>query len=160
MTHLFRAIVIAAMLSLASGVCGCESTRPREASPSVDQPATAPPAPLRGTIHTGQSDDGQYRLKYATDPDPLPLNEPFQIDVLIERMAAAGLSWDRVSLSVDARMPEHHHGMNVEPRVEALGNGRFRVTRMLFHMPGYWELYFDIDVNGVTTRVQFEITLD
>lgn len=140
---------------------GCRGAQSRDAAADGAGSSNQPPPPvLRGTVHTGQSDDGAYRLQYVTDPDPLPLNEMFSMEVVVERVATAGAAWEPVSLSVDARMPEHQHGMNVEPRVEPLGEGRFRVTRMLFHMPGYWELYFDIVSRGVTTRIQFEMTLD
>ncbi len=57
-------------------------------------------------------------------------------------------------------MPEHGHGMNVEPKVTALGKGRFSVEGMLLHMSGRWELYFDITRDGVTSRAQDEITLE
>jgi hypothetical protein len=30
---------------------------------------------------------------------------------------------------------------------------------MLFHMPGHWELYFDISRGGTSERAQFDIDL-
>lgn len=63
------------------------------------------------------------------------------------------------TLSVDAAMPHHGHGMNVRPKVEALGGGRFRVTGLLFHMPGRWELMFDRTRNGLLERAQTTVQL-
>ena len=63
------------------------------------------------------------------------------------------------SLAVDAAMPEHEHGMNTQPQVERAGD-RFVVRGMMFHMSGYWEMYFDVEHEGVTERAQYEITLE
>jgi hypothetical protein len=45
-------------------------------------------------------------------------------------------------------MPEHRHGMNYRTKVVPLGPGRFHSEGWLFHMPGRWELLFEIDTPG------------
>jgi hypothetical protein len=57
-------------------------------------------------------------------------------------------------------MPQHGHGMNVAPTVKRTGEGTFRVDGMLFHMPGYWELYFDLGSAGTLERTQGSVTLE
>jgi hypothetical protein len=57
-------------------------------------------------------------------------------------------------------MPHHRHGMNREPSIERMDDGTFEITNMLFHMPGYWELHFDITRGMTTERAQVEITLE
>jgi len=64
-----------------------------------------------------------------------------------------------LELSVDAAMPEHGHGMNRVPRIET-GDGHFRAEGLLFHMPGKWELYFDVTQGAVTERAQTIILLE
>ena len=49
---------------------------------------------------------------------------------------------------VDATMPEHKHGMNYAPTMMAIGDGRYRVDGLLFHMPGNWEVAFDVRAGG------------
>ena len=50
---------------------------------------------------------------------------------------------------VDAWMPAHQHGMNYEPEIEVLGEGRFAVTNMVYHMPGLWQLKVTLETaNG------------
>jgi cytochrome c peroxidase len=49
-------------------------------------------------------------------------------------------------------MPGHEHGMNTRPRVQDLGDGKFRVRGMLFHMAGEWEISFDIAKGRVHER--------
>ena len=60
----------------------------------------------------------------------------------------------------DAAMPHHNHGMNHVPLIERTGPGRWHVEDMLFHMPGYWELYFDIQDQGITHRAQEPLEID
>jgi hypothetical protein len=106
-----------------------------------------------------KSNDGRFGVNYVALPiGDVPLNEPFQIVVVVVPLASAGSG--ELALAVDAAMPEHGHGMNVEPKVTALGKGRFSVEGMLLHMSGRWELYFDITRDGVTSRAQDEITLE
>jgi len=103
------------------------------------------------------SANGHYRLYYRSEPEPIPLNQPFILTVRVEHATPAA---EPFSLSVNARMPQHRHGMNTRPRVHDLGDGKFRVEGLLFHMAGRWELHFDISVDGVTTRAQDDVELD
>jgi len=57
------------------------------------------------------------------------------------------------SLKVDAHMPEHRHGMNYAPEVKPLGPGRWRAEGLMFHMPGKWELVFEIRAAGKSDRM-------
>lgn len=87
------------------------------------------------------SDRGTYVVNYTSIPDPIPLNEVFELRVEVRErnktMLATGLSLD-----VDAGMPAHNHGMFTRPEIEQLDDGSFRVTAMLFHMPGEWRITF------------------
>jgi cytochrome c peroxidase len=57
------------------------------------------------------------------------------------------------TLKVDAHMPEHRHGMNYAPALKALGPGRWRAEGLMFHMPGRWELVFELRGEGSTDRI-------
>ena len=60
-------------------------------------------------------------------------------------------------------MPDHGHGTNYQARTSELGEGRYRVRGLLFHMPGLWEIYVDVaDVTDTavrTDRLRFEVNL-
>jgi hypothetical protein len=58
----------------------------------------------------------------------------------------------RVRLRVDATMPEHRHGMNYRPVVSAR-SAAYRAEGMLFHMPGRWDVTFDVEGNGRSERL-------
>jgi cytochrome c peroxidase len=47
-------------------------------------------------------------------------------------------------LKVHAQMPEHRHGMNYAPSVKRLAPGRWRAEGLMFHMPGRWEIAFEL----------------
>jgi hypothetical protein len=60
---------------------------------------------------------------------------------------------------VDATMPEHRHGMNYRPSLQALGGGHWRAEGLMFHMPGRLELRFDVDAAGKTETLRQSMTL-
>lgn len=64
------------------------------------------------------------------------------------------------SISVDGGMPAHNHGLSTRPQVTAyLGDGRYRLEGVRFHMNGEWELRLRIEHNGVPYRATFTLTL-
>ena len=82
----------------------------------------------------------RYMLALRPDPIRLEVGQPFSL--IMNVCTKAGEPAELVR--VDATMPEHKHGMNYAPTVQARGDGRFRVEGMLFHMPGNWEVSFDV----------------
>ncbi len=109
---------------------------------------------LRGT-----SNGGAWRIKYRTLPDPIPLNEEFGLEVAVFDAAGEHVS-EGIALAADAGMPQHRHGMLRQASVAPREDGTFLVDGMLFHMPGAWELYFDVTRGAVTERTQFDVELD
>lgn len=125
----------------------------------AEPPANPPPPPGDG-VEEIASHAGSYLVRFRPAPAPVPENEPFGLEVwVLDAGDEPRLAAD-VELAVDAGMPEHGHGMNREPKVKRLGPGHFAVTGMLFHMPGDWELYFDVTRGALTERAQTELTLD
>ena len=90
--------------------------------------------------------DGRYRVSYEPEPDPIPLNEHFDLVLEVRRLAPSGPDEASgiVNLQVNADMPGHHHGMMTRPAVQPLGGGSFAARGFLFHMPGHWEIYVDV----------------
>jgi cytochrome c peroxidase len=61
------------------------------------------------------------------------------------------------SIHFDAAMPAHGHGLADQPRLEQLGERKFRVDGVRFHMPGEWLLrvrYQDSRPHSVTFPFQ------
>ncbi len=103
------------------------------------------------------SNDGTYQVRYRVDPSDFEVGDLFAMRVEVERADGAPFE---AQLAVDARMPEHGHGMNREPVVERASEGAFEVQNLLFHMPGYWEVYLDLTRGAVTERAQFSLDLE
>ncbi len=81
-----------------------------------------------------------YRVSYQPVTDPVPLNTHFRLRVNVQDLKTSRPPEPPISLTADADMPEHNHGMQVSPEVQYLGKGQYEVRGMLFHMTGYWEL--------------------
>lgn len=82
----------------------------------------------------------QYMIAMRPEPFRIEVGQPF---MLIMNVCTKG--GDAAELvRVDATMPEHKHGMNYVPTIKGLGDGRYRVDGLLFHMPGSWEVAFDV----------------
>ena len=107
----------------------------------VCSPAGAADCPLdlgHGTGIVIYSD--RYMLALRPDPMRIEVGQPFG---LIMNVCTKGGEPAEL-VRVDATMPEHKHGMNYAPTVQGGGNGRYRVEGLLFHMPGSWEVAFDV----------------
>lgn len=145
------------------------SAGPSAARGEPDGAASAPvnPPATPAERFTVPSKTGTFWVQWTADPWPIPVSDPFALDVALFADAACtqplALPAAGVPLSVDAGMPHHGHGMNVKPKVErsdVAGAARFRVTGMLFHMPGRWELMFDLRREGLLERAQTTVHLN
>jgi hypothetical protein len=138
--------------------------RPREPAPGPGGGGGGGVPPLAGPRNQPEkqaavvSSAGNYRVSYTAEP-AIEVNKPFDLKVTVLDAESKAETPTPVELRVDARMPEHYHGMNTTPRVTRDGP-RQHVTGMLFHMPGKWELNFDITRNGATERAKVVIDLE
>lgn len=147
------AIGLAFALSMAA-LTGCRGHR-TQAGVAND---SAKPASHAKTL---VSNGGGYKVSFVPVPDPIPMNEPFSLDVTVRPSAEnSGMDLADLSFSADAAMPAHAHGMTTRARATPLGDGRYRVDGMLFHMPGHWQLYFDIGRGSIVERAQVDIHLE
>ena len=107
----------------------------------------------RGTGWVVFSD--HYMLAFRSDPLRIETGEPFALilNVCTKNGKPAEL------VAVDAQMPEHRHGMNYRPSIVGGDNGRYRAEGLVFHMPGRWELTFDVRAGEETERLTHDIIL-
>ncbi len=126
--------------------------------------ATAAPA---STVHTVGARSGSFWVRWSCAPEPMPVSDPFSLRLELFADAACTVPLvpldaadpDATVVSVDAAMPHHGHGMNVRPKVTRAADGSYLVTGMLFHMPGRWELMFDVTRDGLLERAQTTVEL-
>ncbi|PIQ28347.1 hypothetical protein COW36_04060 [bacterium (Candidatus Blackallbacteria) CG17_big_fil_post_rev_8_21_14_2_50_48_46] len=103
------------------------------------------------------TDNKHYRVIYTPLPDPIPLNQHFRLKLTVQD--AQNKVVENAKIYVDADMPTHNHGMTVKPKVKDLGKGIFEVRGMLFHMPGFWEIYVLVDHAGKKEKAVFGVTV-
>lgn len=105
------------------------------------------------------STDGLYQLDFESEIEPLAINRLHRWTVtLTDRDGNPVVSAD---IEVTGGMPEHNHGLPTVPQVTGeLGDGRYVLEGMRFHMQGYWELVFAIDSALGKDTVIVDITID
>lgn len=99
------------------------------------------------TIETGEI-QRTPRLEFAVPP----VSRPFEM-----ALTFCGDGPAPEAVTVDATMPAHKHGMNYTPVIEALGDGRFRVSGLVLHMPGAWRIAVTAKTNSEEQRFILDI---
>lgn len=123
------------------------------ASVCTAQTAAVRTAVLNDALVTG---GGSFTIRLTTSPDPLVLNEYFDLVVEVGGDAAGG---GPLQVDATASMPAHEHGMNTRPRREDLGGGRFAFPGMLFHMAGEWEITIEVARGRIRERASARLTV-
>lgn len=174
------------LVALCVALASCESPRarepqpkavieagpaPRENAPRASEPRAtrgsdaarpkpkAPPPAWLGARET-KSGAGAYLVRWRTEPDEIPMNDEFKLRAWVFAADAPDTVLRDVELVIDAAMPEHGHGMARAPKIAKLEDGSIEASGMLFHMPGRWELYFDVSKAELTERAQVRIDLE
>lgn len=87
-------------------------------------------------------DDNNLQLFIANDLSTVRVGEPFTIKACVTDANKQLLAFDDIRF--DATMPAHKHGMNYRPKVIQEQSGLFRIENILLHMPGRWQLAFEL----------------
>ena len=116
-------------------------------------PTPAPWGARRSTVNQ------HYQVALSTLPDPVVRGELFSVQAVVTGLDAAPVVDAKVV--IDARMPQHGHGMMTAPRpVEGdHAGGVYRSDGFTFHMAGEWTLTVDVDGPAGPDRTQFVYAL-
>jgi len=99
----------------------------------------------------------KHVVVFRPAPAPIAVGRHFSVDATVcARDGAAAAT----GLRVDAQMPAHRHGMNYRANVSARGEGRFVADGLMFHMPGRWQLVFDVETAAGTDRLVTDVVLE
>ena len=104
-----------------------------------------------------KAESQEYVVTWRADPPVLRVSEFFAVDIATCSKSRAPVP---TQVRVDAVMPEHKHGMNYRPTVTTVGDGRFRAEGLLLHMPGLWEIRFDLRRAGASEVVSERFSLN
>ena len=139
--------------------CGANSKEAQPAGGSAEKTAEQTAAQAGPWVWTA-SNLGNFWCAYRSLGGPIESGPSFPIEVRIaDREGGEALPIEKGALAVDARMPEHGHGMLQRVEIQALPGREQRVDGMRLHMGGYWELYVDWTQGARTERAQFVIQL-
>lgn len=104
-----------------------------------------------------QSERDVYTVSYTSSMQPIQINQMHEWTLHIN---SDGRPVSGAKLSVAGGMPMHDHGLPTRPRVtEELGDGRYRLQGMRFHMQGAWEISIEIKADGKTDTVVIKLQL-
>jgi len=121
--------------------------------------ARAQPSPVCAAAsgpETGRLTHPRVQLAWRAQPEPIVVGRPFAIEFDVCPVTA-GASVDRIR--VDASMPAHRHGMNYQPRLAQAAPGRFRAEGLLWHMPGTWQVLFEMRIDGEPVRLTQDVAV-
>jgi len=114
--------------------------------------AQAPEAGLPASPRPTQV--GRYLVELRFEPDPPPLGELFRVEARVT--VPDGRPVETAKVEVDARMPQHEHGMETRPRLRPGAcddagqacrheDGRYVFDGFKFHMPGDWTVVVQVE---------------
>jgi hypothetical protein len=118
---------------------------------------------LFGAAHDAHADawlsDRQiFSVSFVSSLEPIPINRIHNWELTV--VTAAGEAVDDAEIAVEGGMPAHDHGLPTRPRVaEELGDGRYRIEGLRFHMAGRWEIWVTIRAHGRTDTVTISLDL-
>jgi hypothetical protein len=88
----------------------------------------------------------EARIGYRWEPAEPKVGQFFAAAVIVCR--TAGGSEPIGLVAIDATMPAHGHGMSYRPKSERVEPEFYRITGLMLHMPGTWQITFDILLQG------------
>lgn len=88
----------------------------------------------------------------------ITVSQPFSAVITIcDEMAS------NMSVTLDARMPAHGHGMNYSPELEVLTKNKHyqkvRADGLVLHMPGDWEWLVNLKSESITQTIALEFSI-
>jgi hypothetical protein len=149
---------VAVMLCLTGlpGTVVAQSTGVPAVSAAADAP-DRPPCPTSSAGPALRRIAGEH-VDIAWRPlgDTVTVGQPFAIEF---EVCQRGTPTTIDRLRVDAWMPEHRHGMNYRTTLSGARPGPLRAEGLLFHMPGRWQLVFEMRAGERALRLTDELTV-
>jgi hypothetical protein len=152
------------MVTLTFAAAGCDQNSDASSSSGgAESPSEAEPEdPDENQRRTGSTENDNYVVEVVPEPNPIPFQELFALQVRVFEDAAGETPAQEVGLDqARARMPAHDHGMKTSPSISEQGPGEFRVEGMRFHMrgegeDGRWVIQLVINGPAGIDRANFE----
>ena len=93
------------------------------------------------------SQSGLFQVGYKSQQQPITINRMHSWVLHVE--TADGQPVANADITLLGGMPEHDHGLPTSPRMtQYLGNGKYLIEGIRFHMNGSWEITITISAGG------------
>ena len=100
----------------------------------------------------------RFQVSFESDLKPIVINQIHQWIIQVQTLD--GVPVTKAEISIDGGMPDHDHGLPTDPQVTGnLGDGRYRVEGLRFHMQGQWELKITIRADNMEDVVTISLEL-
>ncbi|MCH2144847.1 MAG: hypothetical protein MK082_06835 [Phycisphaerales bacterium] len=160
--HLLTAFLVPGFMLLDGCDRSPDAGAPRVADAELEKDPVGgeePEAPAAIEWRAASSADGSHYVRWRPLVEPIPMADPFDVEVELFTDDSMAERFDCESIIVDAGMPHHGHGMNVRPELERRADGSWIARGMLMHMPGRWQVYVDVVEDGRLERTQWSLWL-
>lgn len=101
---------------------------------------------------------GRYRVSHASTLAPIAINRIHSW--VVQVTDAAGGPVEDAGIEISGGMPAHDHGLPTAPQATAyLGDGRYLIEGMKFHMGGAWEVLLTVRAAQGTDSLTIPLNL-
>jgi hypothetical protein len=116
------------------------------------------PAGRSETVSRIPSRSGHFLVTVTPDLEPLAINTIHRWTV--EVLTAEGAPVPSAEITVRGSMPAHDHGLPTRPEMTRyLGEGRYLIEGMRFHMAGNWEVVVGIETGAHSDEAMIPLEL-
>ncbi len=117
-----------------------------------------PPPSGTDMARTRTTEQGLYSVSIA--PEKQPFNRNALHTWVLDIKDKTGAPVTGAKFLVGGGMPRHGHGLPTQPEMTSeLGQGKYLIDGVKFHMFGWWEFSFDIKAAPGKDRVVFNLNL-
>ena len=100
----------------------------------------------------------RFQVSFESELKPIVINQIHQWIIQVQTLD--GVPVTKAEISIDGGMPDHDHGLPTDPQVTGnLGDGRYRVEGLRFHMQGQWKLKITIRADNMEDVVTISLEL-
>lgn len=108
-------------------------------------------------LHAVTSKHG-YTINIFSNDTPIRINHMHSW--VVQLLDQQGNPVDNAELKIDGGMPQHNHGLPTAPQItKSLGDGKYLLEGIKFHMNGRWQMEAFISVGDQQDNAVFELNL-
>lgn len=102
------------------------------------------------------SNGGNFVVDYRSSTSSFAVGKDYKLSFNVRKYDGAAIE-SSIKIRVTGVMPSHYHGLAQKPIIQKSSDGTWLAEGVNFHMPGYWQIFFDIDNGIVVERAQIDV---